>query len=73
MSHGSRTAPPPGDPAGAVTRRELLEHGARYGLGFAGASLLAPKLWLPEAAAGRTDGALGDGDPALQAQGTQRA
>src|SRR4051812_2092606 len=63
-----RTAAVPADP---VSRRDFLEHGTRYGLGAAAASLLARGISLPGSVV--TGGALGIDDAGLQAQGTQRA
>src|SRR3982750_2460672 len=72
MTDGPHKSRPPAQPADPLSRRDFLEHGARYGLGFGAASLLARGLWLPDSA-GSTGSALGADDPALQAQGTQRA
>src|SRR4051812_24617392 len=72
MTDGPRKSWTPAEPADPVTRRDFLEHGARYGLGLRAASLLARGLWFP-GQAGSSGDALGADDPALQAQGTQRA
>ena len=71
MNDGPRKARPTAESADSVTRRDFLDSGTRYGLGVAAASLLARGLWLPGEDA--TGTALGIDDPALQAQGTQRA
>jgi hypothetical protein len=70
--HKSRPPEDPVEPADPVSRRDFLEHGARYGLGFGAVSLLARGLWLPPGA-GSPGSALGADDPPLQAQATQRA
>jgi len=51
-----------------MNRRAFLERGARAGVGLGAASLVAHGLWVPGASAE----ALGIGDPALQASGSQR-
>jgi hypothetical protein len=58
---------------GAVNRRDFLERSAKYGCGLGAASLLGRGLSVPDAFALPLDATLGDPDPALQAQGSQRA
>jgi hypothetical protein len=53
-----------------LSRRAFIEHGAKVGLGFGAASLLANGLWLSPTEAATVDDALGLGDPLLQAKGT---
>lgn len=57
-----------------VNRRDFLERGARYGLAL-GAASLGARLAFPasDAVASGTHDPLGSDDPALVAQGTQRA
>ena len=57
----------------SVNRRAFLEHGARVGIGLGAASLVGRGLRVPAADAAALDEALGIGDPALEASGSQRA
>src|SRR3954463_2351016 len=57
----------------SMNRRAFLERGAKAGVGLGAASLMARGLWLPSAQAAAVDDALGIGDRALQAKGSQRA
>ena len=57
----------------SMNRRAFLERSTRLGIGLGTASLAARGLWVPRARAGTLDDALGIGDPALQASGSQRA
>ena len=70
MNDGSRT-PKPSRAIDPVSRREFLDRGARYGLAFGAASVVTPRLWLPNDSG--ADDASGAGSPSLQARGTQRA
>jgi len=57
----------------SVNRRAFLERGTRIGIGLGAASLGARGLWAPGASAATLYEALGIGDTALQATGSQRA
>jgi hypothetical protein len=75
---GNRESELPADDHGGaaghqLTRRHFLAHGAKAGLGLGAASLLAHGLWVRGADAALADDALGPGDAALQARGSQRA
>ena len=56
----------------SMNRRAFLERSTRVGIGLGTASLAARGLWVPGASAATLDEALGIGDPALQATGSQR-
>ena len=72
MSDGTPT-PKPKSSTEPVSRRDFLEQGARYGLAVGAASIVTPHLWLPSRDTADGADALGAGEPALQAQGAQRA
>ena len=55
-----------------MNRRAFLERGTRAGIGLGAASLVARGAWVPGASSATVDEALGIGDPALQATGSQR-
>ena len=55
-----------------MNRRAFLERGTRAGIGLGAASLVARGVWVPGASSATVDEALGIGDPALQATGSQR-
>src|SRR3954447_20504872 len=56
-----------------MDRRAFFEHSAKVGIGLGAASLVARGLWASDANAATLAEALGIGDPALQATGSQRA
>jgi len=56
----------------SMNRRAFLERGTRAGIGLGAASLVARGVWVPGASSATVDEALGIGDPALQATGSQR-
>jgi hypothetical protein len=55
-----------------MNRRAFLERGTRAGIWLGAASLVARGVWVPGASSATVDEALGIGDPALQATGSQR-